>query len=173
MNLQNLALFVTCLCSKQLLCRGDGTEKTAEDECKDPSNIRIVSEEELSGKVSKLGDEIWLAILGEVYDVSAGSEYYAGEDGYGVFAGRDCSLSFVTGDFTLEECAKGLDELTAQQLVSLDQWKSFYVKHDKYEFIGRLEGRFYDKEGNPTTEMEDVKEKIASVPRKKPAEGKS
>mmetsp|Transcript_21066 Transcript_21066/g.29740 ORF Transcript_21066/g.29740 Transcript_21066/m.29740 type:complete len:177 (+) Transcript_21066:174-704(+) len=170
---QNLLLLVTCLLSMQWLCSGDGAETTTEGECDDPSNIRIIKEEELAGKVSKNGDEIWLSILGEVYDVSEGTEYYSGEEGYGVFAGRDCSLAYITGEFTLEECAKGLDELSGKQLASLDHWKKFYRDHEKYKFVGRLEGRFYDKEGNPTKEMEDVQEKIDAVPKKKKAAAKS
>jgi hypothetical protein len=43
--------------------------------------VRIVSKEELAGKVGKDGDsELWLSIVGEVYDVSSGAKFY-GEGG--------------------------------------------------------------------------------------------
>ena len=45
------------------------------------------------------GTELWLSILGEVYDVSEGTEYYAPGKSYGAFAGRDASVPFVTGKF--------------------------------------------------------------------------
>jgi predicted heme/steroid binding protein len=118
--------------------------------------VRIVSQEELAGKVAKDGDsepELWLSILGEVYDVSSGAKFYGEGGPYGIFAGRDGSVPFITGTFTPEEALKGLDVLDSNQLNSLDNWRKSYEDNEKYPFVGLLEGRLYDKDGNPTEEL--------------------
>jgi hypothetical protein len=54
---------------------------------------------------------IYLAIVGHVFDVSKGEQFYAPSDekeggkeggGYGFFAFRDAARAYVTGDFTKE-----------------------------------------------------------------------
>lgn len=59
---------------------------------------RVLTKEELETYVEGgKGGAIYLAILGEVFDVSAGPEYYGKEGGYSFFAGRDASAAYVTG----------------------------------------------------------------------------
>jgi predicted heme/steroid binding protein len=126
--------------------------------------VRIVSQEELAGKVGKDGDsepELWLSILGEVYDVSSGAKFYGEGGPYGIFAGRDGSVPFITGTFTPEEALKGLDVLDSNQLNSLDNWRKSYEDNEKYPFVGLLEGRLYDKDGNPTEELIAARVKMA------------
>jgi predicted heme/steroid binding protein len=123
---------------------------------------RIVSEEELAGKVGKDGDsELWLSILGEVYDVSSGAKFYGEGGPYSIFAGRDGSVPFITGTFTPEEALKGLDVLDSNQLNSLDNWRKSYEDNEKYPFVGLLEGRLYDNDGNPTEELTVARVQIA------------
>jgi len=101
--------------------------------------------------------------LGQVYNVSKGPEYYAPGSGYHIFAGRDATVPFVTGNFTAEEAAKHTDELTAAQLYALDrEWAQFYAKEKRYHFIGYLCCRFYDAEGKPTEETLRVAERVES-----------
>jgi predicted heme/steroid binding protein len=127
------------------------------------NGVRIVSKEELAGKVAgKDGDsELWLSILGEVYDVSSGAKFYGEGGPYGIFAGRDGSVPFITGTFTPEEALKGLDVLDSNQLNSLDNWRKSYEDNEKYPFVGLLEGRLYDKDGNPTEELIAARVQIA------------
>jgi len=42
---------------------------------------------------------IYLAVKGEVFDVTAGRPYYARGGGYGFFSGRDASRAYSTGCF--------------------------------------------------------------------------
>ena len=42
---------------------------------------------------------LYLALLGVVYDVARGAEYYGPGGGYSFFAGRDASRAYVTGKF--------------------------------------------------------------------------
>lgn len=112
--------------------------------------------------------------MGEVFDVSSGAAFYGEGGSYSVFSGRDGSVPFITGVFTAEEAKKSLMDISAAQLVSLETWRKFYADNEKYPFVGLLEGRLYDKDGNPTDEMKTVKERIANfvppVKKKRPTE---
>jgi len=122
---------------------------------------RVISKDELAKKNGKDSDELWLSIMGEVYDVSGGKEYYGEGSAYSVFVGKDGSVPFVTGVFTDEEAAKSISSLETKQLMSINHWRDFYRNSDKYPFVGLLEGDLYDKDGNPTTELNQVEERIA------------
>jgi hypothetical protein len=127
--------------------------------------VRVVSEEELADKVGQeYGDsELWMSIMGEVYDVTTGGTFYGKNESYSIFAGRDASVPFITGVFTPEEALKGLDVLDPDQLYSLDTWRKFYEDVEQYPFVGLLEGRLYDKDGNPTEELTAVRVLIAET----------
>lgn len=119
------------------------------------------------------GKELWLSIFGQVYDVSKGPEYYAPKSGYHIFAGRDGSIPFITGNFTEEECKKHSDELTAAQLYALDHdWAKFYEKEEKYPFVGFLCCRYYDENGLPTDETIRIKERVKGYAKIKAAKDK-
>jgi len=106
------------------------------------------------------GSEIWLAIMGEVYDVSDGTEFYGSGEGYSFFAGRDASVAFVTGQFNEEGLKKSLEELEVNELRGVESWRVFYNKHEKYKFKGYLIGDLYDSHGNPTPLFSRLKEKL-------------
>jgi predicted heme/steroid binding protein len=127
----------------------------------DASGVRVVKKEELESKNGKDSEELWLSILGSVYDVSAGKMYYGEGGPYSIFVGRDGSASFISGEFTPEGSNKPLTEFTPRQLKSLDDWRKFYEDDEKYHFVGFLEGDYYDKDGKPTAEMERIQEAIA------------
>ena len=63
---------------------------------------------------------LYLAILGQVFDVSKGREHYSPDGGYGFFVGKDASRAFVTGDFDPKGLTDDVLELPLQSyLVSL------------------------------------------------------
>ena len=109
--------------------------------------------------------------MGEVYDVTAGRSFYGPGGNYGVFAGKDGSVPFITGVFTDEEAQKSLMEtLSPAQLVSLETWRNFYEKTEKYPLVGLLQGSLFDEHGNPTDELKTVREMIETYeppPKKK------
>jgi hypothetical protein len=53
-----------------------------------------------------------LAVLGSVFDVSAGEKHYGAGGGYEVLAGRDASRCYATGVFSAEEAARDLADLS-------------------------------------------------------------
>ena len=113
-------------------------------------------------KTGKDGEDIWLSVLGEVFDVTSGRDYYAEGSGYSVFAGRDASPSFTTGNFTSEGAQQDLDELTAAQLSGVDGWRKFYADHETYKKVGVLCCDYYDKDGKPTDKLTTVWERLAT-----------
>ncbi|KAF9142815.1 hypothetical protein BG015_000662 [Linnemannia schmuckeri] len=80
---------------------------------------------------------IYLAIKGEVFDVTAGRPYYSKGGGYGFFSGKDASRAYTTGCFQTH-LTHDLRGLTAQQLADIDGWANFYRNHQKYFKVGTV-----------------------------------
>lgn len=95
-----------------------------------------------------------LALLGEVYDVSRGGEYYGPGGGYSFFAGRDASRAYVTGKFEEEGLVSNVDGLSSSDYLGLEEWSSFYQKD--YVKVGVLDGLFYDGRGEVTQHWRDL-----------------
>ena len=125
---------------------------------------------------SKIGEggegEIWLSVLGEVYNVTAGRDYYGQGSGYSVFAGKDASASFSTGDFSEEGTKKNLSDLPAKQLSGIDGWRRFYAEHETYKQVGVLCCDFYDAEGKPTEKLITTNQRLAAYAAMKEEEKK-
>ncbi|KAI9144305.1 cytochrome b5-like heme/steroid binding domain-containing protein, partial [Paraphysoderma sedebokerense] len=80
---------------------------------------------------------IYLAVIGDVFDVTAGKDYYGPEGGYKFFAGRDAGRAFATGCFE-SHLTNDLRGLTDDQIKSIEDWRSFYHDHDKYLYVGKV-----------------------------------
>lgn len=117
------------------------------------SGTRLVTLNELAahGSINGTLRPYWLAILGRVYDVDKGDQYYGPKGGYNFFTGCDGSKAFITGDFTDNGLTDDISELSPTQLIELTDWAEFYNKD--YNYVGKLIGRFYDKGGSPTKEF--------------------
>lgn len=81
---------------------------------------------------------IFLAIDGNVYDVTAKPETYGKLGGYNMFAGRDAARAFGTGcfDTDLTHDLRGLDDKTLQ---AIRGWQNFFANHPKYWHVGYVE----------------------------------
>lgn len=147
---------------EQVQVQPESTKCAGGEETDGTCKLRMVTVEELATKTGEDGGkELWLSILGSVYNVSAGPEFYAPGSGYHIFAGRDATVPFITGNFTEEEATKHTDELTAAQLYALDQeWNKFYRDENRYAFLGFLCCRYYDKDGQPTEETLRVIDRV-------------
>jgi hypothetical protein len=125
-----------------------------------PGGIRMITRAELALHDGNQTDSLWLSIMGKVYDVTAGDQYYGKRGPYRVFVAQDANVPFITGNFTDEEALKPLISLSNTQLLSLEQWTDFYDKEEKYQFVGLLVGEMYDAVGNPTEAHIKIKEMI-------------
>jgi len=138
------------------------TEPREECSSEVPFGRLFASEEELSLYKGHDGAKIYLAILGDVFDVSAGSEYYAEGRAYHHFAGADSSRAFTTGDANGAGRTDDIDGLSIAEVASIAEWHGFYVTHETYTREGRLVGRYYDATGAsrgyfPWEEIEEEK----------------
>ncbi|GAA5848860.1 hypothetical protein JCM3766R1_003342 [Sporobolomyces carnicolor] len=86
---------------------------------------------------TSLTEPIYLAIDGDVYDVSAGRDSYGPGGAYHAFAGKDAARAFVTGCFKTH-LTHDLRGFTAKELATLKHWKQFYETHAKYRKVGRV-----------------------------------
>lgn len=96
---------------------------------------------------------ILLAILGRVFDVTAGARHYGPGAPYAILTGLDGTRAFATGDFVglgLTDDITGLDD---GSLEGLADWLHFFESHERYSYYGRVEGRFFDSSGRALTDL--------------------
>ncbi|KAM4727146.1 neuferricin [Anableps anableps] len=130
---------------------------------KESQNItpaRLLSRSELSLYDGEKGSRgLYLAILGQVFDVHKGHKHYGPGGAYHAMAGKDASLAFVTGDFTKRGLIDDVSSLSPLQVVALYDWQAFYQR--QYQHIGLVVGRFYDETGQPTEALLEAKALLA------------
>ena len=86
------------------------------------------------------GRPLYLAVLGDVFDVSDGGDKYYGVDGgYHAFAGRDGSRAFITGCFDESGAVADVRGLSEEQMGALRRWRDFYADHKTYRYVGKLQ----------------------------------
>ena len=102
-----------------------------------------------------------------MYDVTDGRDFYGEGTGYNFFTGKDASPSFVTGKFNDEGLKDSLDHMSLTELGGVVSWRDFYRSHDKYKFIGLLEGVYFDEDGKPTIHKKIADGRIKTLQKKK------
>ncbi|WJX38804.1 Membrane-associated progesterone-binding protein 4 [Trifolium repens] len=124
------------------------------------SQQRLFSTQELAlFNGTDQGLPILLGILGSVFDVTKGKTHYGLGGGYNHFAGRDASRAFVSGNFTGDGLTDSLRGLSSTEVKSVVDWRDFYLR--SYKYVGKLVGRYYDNQGNPTKYLKGVEAKAA------------
>jgi predicted heme/steroid binding protein len=114
---------------------------------------------------------IYLAVLGRVFDVTKGMDYYGPEaGGYSGFAGRDGSRAFVTGKFDDVGLVDDVADMTDDQLFSIFEWLDFYLKEEKYIFVGYVEGLHVDASGAKTQYHEALAARMTALHKRKQQE---
>ncbi|XP_077361819.1 neuferricin [Festucalex cinctus] len=114
-----------------------------------PVPTRLLNSQELSLYDGEEGSKgIYLAILGQVFDVHNGLKHYGPSGAYHFMAGKDASLAFITGDFTESGLTDDVSSLSPLQVVALFDWLLFY--QTTYQTVGLVIGRFYSENGKPT-----------------------
>ena len=104
---------------------------------------------------------LYLALLGEVYDVSRGSQYYGPGGGYSFFAGRDASRAFVTGQFDSDGLVDNVEDLPSSDYLGLQDWAKFYSSD--YKRVGVLAGRYFSTAGRTTQYWRDLQGWLAAA----------
>lgn len=114
---------------------------------------RIITQEELTAHGPE-AQAIWLVVLGEVFDVTKGEQYYGKDQGYSCFSGQDSSAAFVTGEFQGDGLTPSVEGLDPTQVKEIERWRGFY--HTDYTYLGKLVGYYYDENGEPKATMKAI-----------------
>lgn len=64
----------------------------------------------------------------------------------------------MTGDYSEAGLVDDVSDLSFSEMLTLQNWLSFYEKN--YVFVGRVIGRFYSEDGQPTPELTHVEAMI-------------
>lgn len=94
-----------------------------------PPKHVIMTKEELKvydGSVPGKGP--YLAVLGQIFDVSKGRDHYGPGGGYAFFSGTDGSRAFVTGQFDTDGLVDDVSDLSYGDYLGLKEWLDFYHK---------------------------------------------
>jgi len=124
----------------------------------------LFTKEQLATYDGSDGSPLYVAILGEIYDVSKGEKYYGKEKGYHCFVAKDGTRAYITGEF-VADLTDDVTDFDAEKHGGLVEWRSFYRDHEEYTFVGRVTGAFYDAMGEPTEALKAVEEGAAQAER--------
>eukprot|EP00904_Undaria_pinnatifida_P008944 jgi/Undpi1/517/HiC_scaffold_10.g03981.m1 len=80
----------------------------------------------------------YIALRGEVFDVSSKPEHYKKNGGYHLFSGHDASFSLATGSLDPADLDKSYSELNAMQNDALDGWVEKYKHYSGYPVVGKV-----------------------------------
>ncbi|VDP14106.1 unnamed protein product [Soboliphyme baturini] len=123
------------------------------------TRVRVFEEDELRQYDGSIGSPgLYLALLGQVFDVQKGEKHYGPRGSYSFFAGIDGTRAFITGDFSPEGLTDDINGLDSQDLIGLREWLDFYRK--EYSPVGVLRGKYYDKDGAPTEDVMRFRKKV-------------
>ncbi|KAJ7067939.1 hypothetical protein C8F01DRAFT_1364370 [Mycena amicta] len=101
-----------------------------------PTDQRLFSERGLSEFVGEYGRPAYLAIDGDVYDVSKGKAYQPGGS-YHFMVGIDAARAFGTGCFQTHK-THDLRGLSYKEWEGVQHWKQFFANHKEYKKVGRV-----------------------------------
>ncbi|XP_070699307.1 neuferricin [Pempheris klunzingeri] len=128
--------------------------------------VRLLSRQELSQYDGEEGSRgLYLAVLGQVFDVRRGHRHYGPGGAYHFMAGKDASLAFITGDFSDSGLTDDVSSLSPLQVMALYDWLAFYQRD--YQTVGLVTGRFYSESGQPTEALVQVEASLAEGQRMK------
>jgi membrane-associated progesterone receptor component len=118
-------------------------EEEEEDEQEPPRNFTKKqllnfngAEDEKTGEVKP----VYLSVLGIVFDVSDGRNFYGPDGPYETFAGHECGLALAKMSFDTEHLddIAGCDNLNFAEKTELDGWIEKFKYYRNYPVKGRL-----------------------------------
>jgi len=101
-----------------------------------PRDFTIEQLREFDGSNDK---PIYIALRGEVYDVSSASDFYGEGSGYHCFAGREASRAMARLSFEEEDLANpNVDDLGPFDRSTLDDWIQKFKYYKCYPVVGKV-----------------------------------
>ncbi|KAF2788252.1 cytochrome b5 [Melanomma pulvis-pyrius CBS 109.77] len=108
-----------------------------------PTVFRTFTPPELFPYNGLNGMPVYLAVRGQVFDVTAGKNFYGPGGPYANFAGRDASRGLACGSFDEDMLTKDLDgpldtlsDLGDEQMEAMRGWEERFT--EKYLVVGKL-----------------------------------
>ncbi|KAL0842297.1 hypothetical protein ABMA28_014431 [Loxostege sticticalis] len=133
--------------------------------------VNVYTLEELAQYNGQDQSEVYLALMGTIFDVTKGTKHYGKGSSYHYFVGKDGSRAFITGNFKDEGQDKDhILDLTCDELMVLLNWKKTFK--EKYKQVGYLIGRYFNLEGKPTEYNRQFSERIENCKVQKEIEQK-
>lgn len=102
--------------------------------------------EDLAQYDGQNGGPIYLSVMGIVYDVTAGRDFYGVGSAYGCFAGKECSRCLAKMEINDKEANAGWANLNEEHAKTMLEWKAKY--DSKYPIVGRFApDAYYEQRG--------------------------
>ena len=103
-----------------------------------------------------------------IVDVSAGEKFYGDKGPYKVFARKDASQIYGSGELQTTDFRgkDNVDSLTLDGIGSVNGYLVWYKK--KYTLLGVMHGRYFDIHGKPTVKFHEFEERVAEYTLKNP-----
>ncbi len=79
---------------------------------------------------------VYVAIKGQIFDVSPKREMYSPGKGYHIFAGKDGSRGLGKSSLKPEDAVSDYSVLDEKELQTLNQWVEYYTKVSFQCFVG-------------------------------------
>jgi len=81
---------------------------------------------------------LYLAIHGRIYDVTAGAAFYGPGRSYNKLTGKDATRAFCTGCLEPACLISSTAGLMEEQKAEAHRWIELYEHHDKYKLVGQV-----------------------------------
>lgn len=125
---------------KLLFNNSNNDEKEKEEEEEEvkesPRDFTIEQLREFDGKDNK---PIYIALKGDVFDVSIAKDFYGEGSGYHCFAGREASRAMAKLSFEEEELSNlDISNLGSFERNQLDEWYEKFKYYRSYPIVGRV-----------------------------------
>ncbi len=130
----NQAALIPILLGKEDVIK---TDRSLDFKNSDGFTLTLEQLAEMDGRTDET--PIYLAILGNIFDVTSARDLYGKGRPYHSLAGKDSTIAFATGCLEGDtgcESISSLDQLNDDHYAEIDRWAELYHSHDKYKFIG-------------------------------------
>jgi membrane-associated progesterone receptor component len=115
------------------------SSKNSTDEKVEKEPLRDFTVAQLREFDGKNGKPIYIALRGEVYDVSSAKEFYGEGCGYNCFAGREASRAMAKLSFEEEDLASSnISDLGPFEKNTLDDWVEKFKYYRNYPVMGKV-----------------------------------
>lgn len=106
----------------------------------EPPVLRDFSPEQLREHDGVHAPTIYIALVGDIYDVSGSVEFYGKDGPYHCFAGRDASRAMAKLSFDEADLASGRDlsDLGPFERSTLEDWVDKFKYYKAYPIVGKL-----------------------------------